>query len=210
MSEPKIFVIGFNRTGTTTIHSFFKKNGLPAVHWNGNWMVSQFEQNIALKRPLLQDSYVYEHGEKTKIKYEEITVFSDMTRDWTATDAKDFYKKLDTDYPGSKFILNVRDAKSWIRSRRSLHRGAITREHLKYYKLQDDEQGIEQLKKIWTCIHEQYHREVLQYFKDRPGDLLVYDITKDVPEKIVRFFDGVYNLDVKHWSHSNRTKNDKS
>mgnify|MGYP001225815217 FL=1 len=206
MSEPKIFVIGFNRTGTTTIHSFFKKNGLPAVHWNGNWMVSQFEQNIALKRPLLQDSYVYKDGEKTNIKYKEITVFSDMTRDWTATDAKDFYKKLDADYPGSKFILNVRDTKSWIRSRRSLHEGAITKQHLKYYKLQDNEQGIEQLKKIWTSIHEQYHSEVLQYFKDRPDDLLVYDITKDGPEKIVRFFDGVYSLNVKHWSHCNRTK----
>ena len=210
MSEPKIFVIGFNRTGTTTIHSFFKKNGLPAIHWNGNWMVSQFEQNIALKRPLLQDSYVYEHGEKTKIKYEEITVFSDMTRDWTATDAKDFYKKLDTDYPGSKFILNVRDTKSWIRSRRSLHKGSITKSHLKFYKLQNNEQGIRQLKKIWTSIHEQYHREVLQYFKARPDDLLVFDINKDSPEKIVHFFDGVYSLDAMHWSHRNRTKNDKS
>ena len=33
---PYVFLIGFNKTATTTLHFFFKKNGLPSIHWDNN------------------------------------------------------------------------------------------------------------------------------------------------------------------------------
>ena len=29
----KIFIIGFNRTGTRTLHNYFNKNNILSLHW---------------------------------------------------------------------------------------------------------------------------------------------------------------------------------
>ena len=42
---------------------------------------------------------------------------------------------------------------------------------------------------------------VKNYFKDRPHDLLIYDISKDEPQKILDFFPEL-NLDISHWKNT--------
>jgi len=44
---------------------------------------------------------------------------------------------------------------------------------------------------------------VLEYFSGRPESFLEFDIEKDSPMKLVRFFDDL-NLDAGHWGHHNR------
>jgi hypothetical protein len=39
----KIFAIGYNKTATTSIHNFFRKNGLPSHHDSCNWKVQKFQ-----------------------------------------------------------------------------------------------------------------------------------------------------------------------
>jgi len=39
----KIFVIGFNKTATTSIHNFFRFNGFKSLHSANNWRIEQFQ-----------------------------------------------------------------------------------------------------------------------------------------------------------------------
>jgi len=39
----KIFCIGFNKTATTSLNYFFKKNGLPSQHQAGYWEVNKYQ-----------------------------------------------------------------------------------------------------------------------------------------------------------------------
>lgn len=39
----KIFAIGYNKTATTSIHNFFRKNGLPSRHDSCDWKVQKFQ-----------------------------------------------------------------------------------------------------------------------------------------------------------------------
>ncbi|UCG35147.1 MAG: sulfotransferase family protein [Candidatus Omnitrophota bacterium] len=76
------------------------------------------------------------------------------------------YKELDKLYPTSKFILTVRDPESWFESRK------------KHYKRRTEEGA----KLNWDISENsvsmmlQHNKEVKEYFKDRPADLLIINI----------------------------------
>lgn len=91
-----------------------------------------------------------------------------------------FYVQLDARYPGSRFILTVREAGSWI---------ASMRRHWAATPLGDDPQG-EYRRRVRLAmygisgfseermrqVYETHQRGVHQYFAHRPDDLLVLDI----------------------------------
>ncbi|MEE2894734.1 MAG: hypothetical protein VX726_03245, partial [Planctomycetota bacterium] len=57
MTEPtprRIFVIGFNKCGTTSFHEYFRANGISSVHWRGNTLALALHENLAAGRPPLQ------------------------------------------------------------------------------------------------------------------------------------------------------------
>lgn len=193
----KIFIIGFNKTGTRTLHHFFAKNKISALHWDNNNLIRTMNRNMALKRPLLHNGISC-----VGVKYDDITVFSDMTDDICCKDAKDYYQLLDEQYPESKFILNIRDTQSWIQSRHNHH--AVTKRHMSFYGLTGDG-DIKKLEKIWADMHKKHHESVIEYFSGRPKDLLVYDLIKDNPNKIVSFLKDYIELDVKHWKWQGKT-----
>lgn len=96
-----------------------------------------------------------------------------------ATDAPvaAMFERLDTKFPGSKFIYTVRDQEQWLRSCE------------KYYSVrerQPDDIGLKLRRKfygkaefdrgLFTSGYSRHHERVLSYFADRPDDLLVLDI----------------------------------
>lgn len=76
------------------------------------------------------------------------------------------YKELDRLYPGSKFILTERDPEEWYESRK------------KHYQRRLDE-GI---KLNWDMSENsmkkmiKHNKEVMEYFENRPEDLLILNI----------------------------------
>jgi hypothetical protein len=93
------------------------------------------------------------------------------------------YRELDAAYPGSKFILTVRDESEWLRSvkthwdhernpfRRTWDHDPFThRVHKELYGRRDFDAAI------FLARYRQHNAEVLDCFKDRPGDLLVMDM----------------------------------
>jgi len=91
------------------------------------------------------------------------------------------YKDLDAAYPGSKFILTVRDVERWLKSSQR----DIERKKDMIQDRVDERLKIQMLlygtatfdKEKFRRAYLEHERKVLDYFADRPDDLLVFDIT---------------------------------
>lgn len=85
------------------------------------------------------------------------------------------YKELDTLWPGSQFILTTRNPKSWIRSMRN---------YFGDYKSAAEEwiygPDMTPLRHPRKClrVYKKHNADVIAYFKNRPDDLLVLDLSK--------------------------------
>jgi len=169
----KIFCIGWNKTGTTSLHQAFVILGLKSVHYaclKGKINVL-IEKNLRNDRPLLAG-------------IEKFDAFSD----WNTRGTWRLYKSLDEQYPNSKFIFNTRDLESWLLSRERHVRSEPNLEQLQekypnhpWYHVNKD---------VWKKDFLELQEDVTSYFKDRPGDLLVIDIPAGEGwEKLCPFLD---------------------
>jgi len=170
----KIFQIGFNKCGTTSIHYLFENftnPKIPSIHWDSGNLAKTIEDNIKNSRNLLTG-------------YETYTSFFDMEYlDDKYFFAGTLYKELDMQYPNSKFILNTRNINNWIVSRLNHKNKTYIERHMSYYLL-NQEEIIKKWKKEWT----KHHRDVSVYFNNRKNDLLIYNIESDDIGKIKDFF----------------------
>jgi len=185
----KIFQIGFNRCGTVSLWKYFEAQQIKAVHWEyGNLARSMYCQ---IKR-----------GGKLLQNYKDTVFFSDMESD-LMIDGKpgwlyahvDYYKLLDEQYPGSKFILNTRKVDDWLASRSHfcMSPNGDKEEYLSCAKTihNTDKEGVYAL---WHKQWNDHHKDVREHFKSRSQDLLIYDIDVDDSSKIVEFFRGTLEL----------------
>ena len=130
----------------------------------------------SLTDALLRLGYTGKHYPNDNI-FEASDIFDSLTDIPVAR----FYKELDKRHPGSKFILTIRDKKSWLESmRKHMERrppstlgdwGKENREKL-YGTLYFD------TKKLGR-IYDKHHLEVMSYFGDREDDLLIINICED-------------------------------
>jgi len=157
----KVFGIGFHKTATTSVAA-----ALYILGFNVTGYFGVHDPNIR--------KTVYD------IAYDLASRF-DAAQDmpWAV-----IYKELDKKFPGSKFILTVRPSDEWIKS---------IVNHFKDYYIPGHEwiYGVRSAKgneEIYIRRYEAHNCEVLEYFKGRPNDLLVMDITKgDGWEKLCPF-----------------------
>jgi hypothetical protein len=188
--KTKYFCIGRNKTGTTSLKKAFEDLGLIV----GN-------QRLAEK---LYDKYYFEGNFDPIIKYcETAQVFQDVPFSYYNTLAH-----IDKAYPGSKFILTVRDsADQWYNSITKFHakkfgKGgriptAVDLKNATYVRpgfMQNTMKAHETPasdpynKEIMCAHYERHNADVLEYFKDRPNDLLVINLSdKDAYQRFVEF-----------------------
>lgn len=157
----KIFGIGLSRTGTTSLTAALRLLGIRTSHYpyDLQTQVELFEGDGRLA--LLRD-------------YQAVTDISIVP----------FYRKLDRAYPRSRFILTTRDVETWLASirwhisglrdhwddlpRRFREFTTVISEAV-YGSLDFDEARFRD-------AFQHHHAQVLEYFADRPDDLLVVDI----------------------------------
>jgi hypothetical protein len=113
-----------------------------------------------------------------------------LTLDWQGTTDFDaalpgvsaaMYKELDAAFPGSKFILTIRDIERWLTSiehdyerKKGVPKDRTDERH----KLQMLIYGTEDFDaEKYRQAYLEHEKKVRSYFKDRPDDLLVLDIT---------------------------------
>ena len=90
---------------------------------------------------------------------------------------------LDALFPSSKFILNVRNLDSWLISKIK-HAGWSTQTKMisgRPEKLEHENWRVKSIDVIieWVVNRNTYHQRVLEYFRDRPSDLLIVNFVED-------------------------------
>lgn len=191
----KVFQIGFNKCGTTTIADFFAMNGVPTIHHDGGALPISIDRNFKAGRPLLSS------------RYAKILVFTDMEvvyKEPQVNAGAQYFKELDKQYPGSKFILNIRDKNRWLKSR-GLQ--LVEPSHETFLSSSARIQNISEAEMLqtWSVEWDKHYAEVIEYFKNRPNDLLIFNIEHDKAEKIVEFFKHDFRLNPKLYKHKNKT-----
>jgi hypothetical protein len=151
-SKGKIFGIGLHKTGTSSLHEALKILGFKSIHdFNEEVNIMDvMNENIQKRKKLLEGMEHYD-------------AFFDFHK-YDGT-----FKKLDEQYPNSKFILNTRNLEDWLISR---EKHVKRNQKNPFYK--GDFLKID--KTSWKVLWENYHNEVIKYFKNRPGDFLIIDV----------------------------------
>ena len=150
----KVFGIGWAKTGTTTLGRCFEILGL-----------RHQGQDLGLIEDLAR-------GDLSRVL--AVASAADGFEDWPWPL---LYRELDLAFPGSRFVLTVRDPARWILSYGNMLRNqgeagpGLNSIRRQIYGLPFPEVTAAQL----TERYEGHNRAVMDYFRERPGDLLVAD-----------------------------------
>ena len=185
----KYFQIGFHKCGTTAIHRFFNRCGIPSVHYDKGRLGRSMQRNLEAGRFLLAG---YE-------QYEAFAGMSFMTS-MQRFDAAEHYERLLEQIPHAKFILNTRDRDNWIRSRLAMQNGAFLESYKSVFGLPSAEAVIDHWKKEWDARHLEARQRI------PAQQLLVFDIEQDSAQRLCAFA-GLDAAMARHWKRENATMN---
>lgn len=145
----KIFCIGFHKTGTSSLAAALKELGFRVTGPNG------------IRDPDIANNY-WSMVERLVPQYD---AFQDNP--WPV-----LYRELDVRYPGSRFILTIRETEAWLQSQLR-HFGSRSTPMRAWIYGAGCPEGHES---IYRDRYEQHNRDVLAYFDGRQKDLLVMDM----------------------------------
>lgn len=188
-NQRKVFCIGANKTGTTSVENVFRRLGLTV----GN----QGQAEMLIHDWAKQDY-------RRIIRYcHSAEAFQDVPFSLHGT-----FQVMDETFPGSKFILTVRNnADEWFGSLVRFHskivgKGRIpTADDLRQFSYRypgfvldvlrlsygaDDSKLYD--RRMYVEYYEKHNDKIIAYFKDRPDDLLVLNVEEsDAMERLLRF-----------------------
>lgn len=171
--KTKVFCIGFHKTGTSSLEEALTQLGYRVTGPNG------------VKDPDIADNVM-----PMALKLvEQYDAFQDNP--WPI-----LYKEMDAKFPNSKFILLMRESDAWINSQ-VRHFGKTETPMRKWIYGVGCPEGNQD---IYLKRYEEHNRGVLEYFKNRPDDLLVLDLAGgDGWEELCGFLgESVPNQDFPH------------
>jgi hypothetical protein len=153
--QSKIFGIGLSKTGTSSL--------------------AQALQRLGYKTKDCMGTSRYVPGDLSSIDMDTVLAHDALTD----TPIPSFYKELDARFPGSKFILTVRDRAGWLQScRKQFNERSAAAQNEAHRLLFEDLYGTNVFdEEGFSRGYERFVAGVHEYFKDRPGDLLVLDVT---------------------------------
>lgn len=151
MPDQKIFGIGFHKTATSSL-----SRALNILGYRVCGAVGIHDRNIEKNAQKIAFSLV-----------DKYDAFQDNP--WPI-----LYQELDQNYPGNKFILTLRPTDLWLKSTLKYF-GSKSTPMRKWIYGVGYPKGHED---IYIQRYEKHNYEVIEYFKDRPEDLLVIDITQ--------------------------------
>jgi Sulfotransferase domain len=152
LMTPKIFGIGFHKTGTTSLADALTVLGYRVTGPNGVRLAGM-SQELAWR------------------------VASDLLEDYDAFQDNPWpilYRELDRAVPGSKFVLTVRPDDAWLDSV-VRHFGTESTPMREWIYGVGAPVGHEQ---VFLDRYRRHNQEVVEYFEDRTDDLLVMRVTE--------------------------------
>lgn len=176
---PKIFGIGFHKTGTTSLNTALRQLGYSITGPNG------------VNDPNIKDQL----NQMCLDLVPQYDVFLDNP--WPL-----LYRKLDLMYPNSKFILTLRPVDKWIESIVN-HFGEETTPMREMIYGVGSPKGNEE---IYMIRYKQHNKEVLKYFSNRKDDLLILEISEgDGWDKLCPFLER--DIIKTPFPHKNKAQN---
>lgn len=187
----KVFVIGQNKTGTTSMALALRSLG--------------YKLGDQVAAELLLDDWVEGRFDRIIDLCQNADAFQDVPFALDNT-----YREMDKAFPGSKFILTVRNnAAEWYDSITRFHTKIVgagrlpTAEDLANYHYRAEGWflrahlaifGVDE-KRLYDRDHymahyESYNEKVIEYFKDRPSDFLVLNVAESDAADRLRAFLG--------------------
>ena len=158
----RIFGVGMHKTATTSLHTAFGMLGFSSGHWNNAhwakavWNEMQFGRSGSL---------------------EKFYALSDLP-------FPVMFGQLDKAYPGSKFVLTMRDEGAWLNSverhfNPKFNKFAANWESDPFTsRIHNTIYGQKHFdREVFLRRYRQHNADVLHYFKNRPDDLLVMNMS---------------------------------
>lgn len=214
----KIFVVGANKTGTTTLYDVLKAYGYSVA--------DQRQQEIVTTKQFLSGNYG-----PLKEFVSQFDAFQDIPFSIGHS-----YIVSDVLFPNSKFILTERDPESWFESLCAFHKKVFGVSNLENVTEEEVRSRFNYLYKGYIhtvhkwmlsdlsgdaptvrwdmmydksyCIDNYLRRnaDIKKYFMERNGSLLVIDVSREeTTEKICRFL-GIPKKHAFEMPHSNKTR----
>jgi hypothetical protein len=171
LRSPKVFGIGFQKTGTSTLHAALTQLGYASQ----KGVFINHPKGIHVPPPVTTEKilpYMIDLAQRHD-------AFSDNP--WPL-----LFRELDVAYPGSKFVLTVRDPAKWIESV-VRHFGARADDVSQWiygvpYPAGNEPRYLE--------VYQSHNNAVRSYFAARPRDLLEIDIEAEARwEPLCEFLD---------------------
>lgn len=188
----KVFVIGANKTGTTSLTLALQELGYAVAPENlvfakGSGVLEEFHAGVYDK--------VYDIINR-------FDAFEDRPYNHT-----DFYKRLDKKFPDSKFILSLRDTQNWIESYRRWNEKINLKTQWFYKIISQTCYGVDDFlanEEVMRKKYEQRNQAIKAYFS-KTGKLLLMDIEAgEGYDKLCSFLNKP--VPDKPFPHLNRTK----
>lgn len=203
----KLFCIGFNKTATTSLERVLRDCGLR--------MPKQLEQEDILANVVKGQDYP-----KLQAFCQDFDAFQDLPFSQSSV-----YIACDALFPGSKFILTVRDVKAWVDSYIRFYKREfgledvavfseeVFRDKTLYLKQGYVHSVFENLliehragqsfvrwdlafdRDFLMDLYLRRNSEVIRYFSGRPDDLLVLDPSKEVDTSRLLAFLGIVGVE---------------
>jgi hypothetical protein len=159
----KYFGIGAHKTGTTSLEAAFK-----ILKYNCH---NEYDSH-----KLILD-YVEEYYSTLKwtSQHSDVQFYQDSP--WNF---KDFYKKLYFWNPKAKFILTIRNSESWFESLCNWNKNRTNKWWFSSWihrnEYLNDTNTIFNHKDQYISIYENRNKEIKEFFKDKPNQLLILNL----------------------------------
>jgi len=165
-SKIKVFQVGYNKCGTSSMYQFFKQNDYSAIHHKGK-TDGTIVDNLSKGNNFLDGLDMYD-------------IFTDsdyITREFAL---------LEHLYPTAKFIYNVRPLDAWIKSR--VNHGMGKRPGLPWFKKRYNIQNNKQLESFCWSEFKLHNDRINNHFVGvKAKKLLTFDIERDNVKKLIDF-----------------------
>lgn len=150
-SRPKVFGIGFHKTGTSSLGEALRQLGYSPV---------------ANYSPALLPAIKSKNWEQVKEFCQPYQAFEDNP--WPL-----IYSELDALFPGSKLILTLRPPEKWVSSLTNHFSGSTTA--MRQFIYGDSYGDPTNAQERYLVRYNQHNQRVLNYFANRPNDFALVD-----------------------------------
>jgi len=188
----KLFCIGLNKAGTTSLYYAFGKLGFKALHNAPNKRAGAKEYDKAARILNASIRSAKKNGKQLLTGYEDYDAYLDIDS------VNRNFEILDNQCPNSKFIFTDRDVGDWIDSRvKHVIRNRKYKEKGLY-----NGTFLEIKPAEWAKERKSYLNHVTTYFKGREEDLLIMNVASgDGWEKLCPFLGLPVRTDPFPWQN---------